>query len=960
MRGGGPLLDRDGELTELEAALEGALAGRGELAVVEGPPGIGKSELLRATVERARRRDARVLTARGVEVEHDLAFGGVRQLLEPVVEAASPEEAERLFSGAARPATRLFEQGAREATPPLDLEFATHNALYWVLASLADGEPLVLAVDDAHWLDAPSLSLVGFLAPRIGELPALALVATRPLQDGVGETVLGRILTDPASRLIRPGPLSGPAVREVVRERLGEEPSPDFVEACADVTAGNPFYLAELLRELELRGVHPSAKEAAAVRAIGPRSISLELRFRGQTSGAGMALARSVAVLGDDARLEDAAALADLEDRAAASAADALVRDSILAPGSPLAFTHPIVRTSVYTDIGPHECARMHKRAARLLEAAGAPIERVAAHLMRADPARDPWVVDLLRAEGAAAFANGAPDAGARYLRRALAEEPDGAARARVLLELARAETLAANPDAPAHFIEAFALAGDAAARADVAESGAWALFIFGHARDALGVLAAAAQELAHENPDRALELEAQLASLAMYDPVAGGQHLARLDRIDEDLSGESLGARMMLCQLAYRRMWRSDNAARAAQLVERALADGRLLAERGPETPLFAAAAMTLCNADRLEATTRLLDSALVQAREQGSRFGFATVSFMRGLVALRRGALLDAEAEIRASLEVAIPSGHLMAAVAATGTLIPVLLERSAPDEAQNALDALALPLDDLPAQLVFNVLLSCRGHLRLARGDLAGGLADLHECGRRNELFDARHPFLVPWRIGAALAHHARGELHSARELADEELAAARDWGTPSTIGPALRLMGLLSSGEDAIALLRDAAAALEDSPAHLQHARALVDLGAAMRRANRRIEARETLSRGLDLADRCGATVLSQRAQEELHALGARPRRVRLTGVEALTASERRVGELAARGLGNTEIAQTLFVTRKTVEKHLGNAYTKLGIKSRAELPEQLSRLSEPERKAPGTPQRVTRR
>jgi transposase/DNA-binding CsgD family transcriptional regulator len=960
MSGGGRLLDRDRELAELEAALEGALAGRGELAVVEGPPGIGKSELLRATGERARRRGARLLTARGVEVERDLAFGGVRQLLEPVVEAASPEEAERLFSGAARPATRLFEQGAREATPPVDLEFATHNALYWVLASLADAEPLVLAVDDAHWLDAPSLRLFDFLAPRIEELPALALVATRPLQDGAEETVLGRILTDPASRLIRPRPLSAPAVREVVRQRLGEEPNPAFVEACADVTAGNPFYLAELLRELELHGVHPSAEEAAAVRTIGPRSISLELRFRGRTSGEGMALARTVAVLGDDARLEDAAALADLEDQAAASAADALVRDSILAHGPPLAFTHPIVRTSVYTDIGPHERARMHKRAARLLESAGAPIERVAAQLMRADPARDPWVVDLLRAEGAAAFAKGAPDTGAHYLRRALAEEPDGAARARVLLELAQAETIAANPDAPAHFIEAFALAGDAGARADVAEAGAMVLFVSGHTGDALGMLAAAAQELAHGNPDRTLELEAQLAALAMYDPVAGGQHLARLDRIDEDLSGESRGARMMLCQLAYRRMWRSDNAARAAQLVERALADGRLLAERGPEGPEFAAAAITLFMTDRLEATTRLLDSALAQVREQGSRFGFAFVSFMRGLVAARRGPLLVAEAETGASLEVSIAAGHLIGAAAATGVLIPALLERSALDEAQNALDALAVPLDDLPAQLLFNVLLSGRGRLRLARGDLVGALADLHECGRRNEVLGARHPILVPWRIEAALAHRARGELDSARELAEEELAASRDWGTPGTIGPALRLMGLLSSGEDAIALLRDAAGALGDSPAHLEHARALIDLGAALRRANRRVDAREPLSRGLDLADRCGASVLSQRAQEELHALGARPRRARLTGLEALTASERRVGELAAGGLGNTEIAQTLFVTRKTVEKHLGNVYSKLGVKSRAELPEQFSRLSEPERKAPATPQPAARR
>jgi len=146
-----------------------------------------------------------------------------------------------------------------------------------------------------------------------------------------------------------------------------------------------------------------------------------------------------------------------------------------------------------------------------------------------------------------------------------------------------------------------------------------------------------------------------------------------------------------------------------------------------------------------------------------------------------------------------------------------------------------------------------------------------------------------------------------------------------------------MGLLSSGDEAITLLREAEAALGESPARLEHARALVDLGTALRRANRRTEAREPLSRGPDIADRCGATVLSRRAEDELAATGARPRRARLSGVDALTASERRVAEMAARGLGNTEIAQRLFVTRKTIEKHLGNVYTKLGIKSRNELP-----------------------
>jgi DNA-binding CsgD family transcriptional regulator len=200
----------------------------------------------------------------------------------------------------------------------------------------------------------------------------------------------------------------------------------------------------------------------------------------------------------------------------------------------------------------------------------------------------------------------------------------------------------------------------------------------------------------------------------------------------------------------------------------------------------------------------------------------------------------------------------------------------------------------------------------------------------------MVEIRNPAFNPWRVHAALAHRSRGEFDAARALATDELDAALDWGTPGVLGEAHRLAGLLAAGDESLALLQQAVAALADSPARLDHARALVDLGAAWRRLNRRTQAREPLTRGLDLADRCGATALQQRALDELAAMGAHPRRIRLSGVEALTASERRVARMAATGLGNVEIAQTLFVTRKTVEKHLSNAYTKLGVTSRSEL------------------------
>ena len=199
----------------------------------------------------------------------------------------------------------------------------------------------------------------------------------------------------------------------------------------------------------------------------------------------------------------------------------------------------------------------------------------------------------------------------------------------------------------------------------------------------------------------------------------------------------------------------------------------------------------------------------------------------------------------------------------------------------------------------------------------------------------------PAMTRWRSLAAEALVLAGEPKKAVELAEVDLEAARSFGRPRPIGIALRALGLALEGEAGIERLQEAVAVLEPSRARLEHARALCDLGAALRRANQRTEAREVLSVSLDTAARCGAVRVARRATEELRATGARPRRVMLRGVESLTASELRVARLAAEGLTNREIAQTLFVTDKTVEKHLGNAYGKLEIKSRGELPAALA-------------------
>ena len=148
--------------------------------------------------------------------------------------------------------------------------------------------------------------------------------------------------------------------------------------------------------------------------------------------------------------------------------------------------------------------------------------------------------------------------------------------------------------------------------------------------------------------------------------------------------------------------------------------------------------------------------------------------------------------------------------------------------------------------------------------------------------------------------------------------------------------MRTLGVIEGGDQGIEMLREAVAMLEGSPGRLEYAYALVDLGAALRRAGLRTEAREKLGEGMDLAHRLGALALAETARNELGLLGARPRRPALTGVDSLTPSEYRVCEMAADGLSNKEIAQALFVTLRTVEMHLSRAYAKLGITSRRDL------------------------
>jgi DNA-binding CsgD family transcriptional regulator len=302
----------------------------------------------------------------------------------------------------------------------------------------------------------------------------------------------------------------------------------------------------------------------------------------------------------------------------------------------------------------------------------------------------------------------------------------------------------------------------------------------------------------------------------------------------------------------------------------------------------------------------------------------------------ALGRGDVGAAKARACLALELAAqldtPTMHLPPCVA---SVIDVLVERDRFDEAERTLRDHGMA-GELPDTVPFRILLFSRGNLRAVRGRWRQAADDLLELGRRQAGWRALNPHLVPQDCAAAIALAALDRREPALALARQALARARRWGTGRATGLALRSLALVGPDAQRVELLRQAAAALAASPARLDEARVLTDLGAALRRAGRRSDAATALRRALDLADRCGGLAVAARARDELRGLGLRPRRAALTGAAALTGSERRVAELAAGGSSNREIAQTLFVTVRTVEVHLTSSYRKLGIRSRSQL------------------------
>jgi hypothetical protein len=607
--------------------------------------------------------------------------------------------------------------------------------------------------------------------------------------------------------------LSVASVAALVRAELGPAASAGFCSACWELAGGNPLYVRELLAAACTEGLSGAEDDVTALRALASSAVgALVLGRLARLGGDAVSLARALAVLGSQTEVGVAAELAGLDPAAAELTADELAAAQILAPARPLDFFHPVIGEAVYADLALGERRLAHRRAAAILDRAGAG-DRVAAHLLATGPAGDAWVVERLSAAAGIAGERGAAEVAASYLRRALAEPALAAERPALLRRLGVAEWAVGEPAAIGHLEEALNEARDVTAIAAAAGPLANAYLISDQADIAVAVLQRAITRIRPADPRLALRLEGAAALLGMMDDRTAAAALRTADRLQAGLGTSADPPARVLAAIAHALMRRGRSATEAQQLVERVLA-------REPYPPRPNASAsiiITLLGLEDFETLQRLCDDMLRAAQQRPAVQELIGVASFSAFALYQRGELADAEAQARWALEHATG----IWAIDALAHLVETLVERDALDDAAAELGRMTPPLAS--HTVVVASYLMARGQLRMAQGRREEALQDYLACGERCEQLGIIDT-LYEWRPEAAIAHALLGHAAEARRLARAAVEVTRDFGRPRALGVALRAAGLAEGGERGLSLLAEAVTVLERSQAPVELARA----------------------------------------------------------------------------------------------------------------------------------------
>ncbi|SOB80337.1 ATP-binding protein [Streptomyces sp. 1331.2] len=951
------LRDRDAELRSVETAVdrlcrEFAAGGTeiGDLLTFSGRPGIGKTSLLHEVRRIAKVREgATVLFARGGERQFKEPYHVLRQLLQPVLSNLKPDEFHQVmgtWEEVVGPAMGLKQPkaGARRLDPQ-----GVRDGLDYVLTQLAPRRaPMVMIVDDLHWADAESLSWLAKFAVRSDMLPVLLVFAFRDDEsDWPAETHrLRRDVLALKGRKHELNRLNLSSVTDMIRAELGDKAEDAFCYEFWNVVNGNPFEAGRLLDQVRDQELEPVEENSRQLRELAVDATGMTLKsWLDQLGASTLRFAWACAMLGTDIRIDLATRISTQSSEAARESIKQLRKQRVLtqAPNGNLEFVHPLIGSSIYNTMPDATRLGMHGIAAVEIENAGLGLLAASRHLVETHSGEgDDRIVKKLRRAAVEHQLIGAPEAAQRCLHRALEEPPADDIKAEVMYELG-CSALLTDPVATVNQLKLALDPDEGPLRPELRVDATFRLSeVLAHSGE-LGEAALVCQDEAEQTADPAGRQRLQAASFMWHafrkSEEDGPGRSARLGEMCRSLTGREAADRAVLAMRAWDLTLRGDASTEALALADEVLDGGRLPKGLGwTDTTwgfeLPSMLSLTYIYNDRIAQAERLAADAIIQfelAGWSGAHRGFAY--FLMGLARFRRGLLAEAEDFLRRAYRISERIGaRLPLAWDAVGVLVDTLIARGRVEEAWELANDFGFHPPYHATAMVLPDAASLYGKLLVAKERYAGAAAALTEAGAQLEVRGWRNTVWAPWAGHLAVAL-ADDEPERAREHALKAVRDAHTFGTASAIGSALRLRAQVEDGQQAVELLEQAVQHLGQSPAGYEHAVALVDLGAALRRVGRLEDAQEHLYQGIELAQHCSAEGLVDRARRELANYGLRPNRLGLRDfgdtLESLSGPELEVAKRAVQGVPPQRIADELGVHISLVNRRLAAVYRKAG-------------------------------
>jgi DNA-binding CsgD family transcriptional regulator len=901
---------RERERARIDRLLEAARGGVSGALLLHGEAGIGKTALMRWAIGRAT--GMRVLRARGIETESDIPFAGLAELVSPLLDRldAIPEVQARALRGALAlgPAT------------PHD-RFTVPAGLLSLLGVAAEERPVLAAIDDAQWLDEPSLEAFLFAGRRL-EAEGIAMLGS--VRDGTTAAAL----EVPWLERLRISPLADDEARELLSGTHPERLAPSVADRLVSTAAGNPLALLEIPRQL------------SDGQRAGREPLEEPLR---PGTGVERAFRRALDALDDDARralLVAATAHTGRLDVIEPALREAGVSAAHLAPAEnarliavtdgEVDFRHPLLRSTAY-----HATSAAERRSAHAALAATAPEgspER-AWHLAAGAVAPDEAVAAALEVAALDARGRGAHATAARDFGRAAQLTPDDEPRARRLLEAAVDATRSGEPD------RAFALLGDAARLASDPLLAADVQRMTGHVEMRRGsplvayeLLVAEAERVRSRDPRRAagMFLEASVTHMMtgdMHALIATAER-ARALATSADPAVELLATAV----IGEAHLALGDLEGDALLTVcEPYLLEGDPLAI----VEIVGMAAHSSVWIEKFDRAQRIFDRLLAAARDASAVSALIYPLAARSHLDFRLGRWATARAQAAESVELAQDTGQQALLTHSLAALAHVEAAMGLEDECRrHVADGLAL-VSRFQADALGAYLHGALGLLELGLGRVREAIAALEESQQIGDRLQTQ-PSVTMTTPDLAEAYARAGRRDDALALLDGFEEAGRRAGSRWTEAAAGRLRALLGPDAEVRPRFEAALAVHENLPMPFERARTLLCFGERLRRARQRADAREPLKEALETFERLGARGWAERTRTELRATGEQQARRAETAAEQLTPHELQIAVLVSQGMTNREAAAALFLSPKTIEYHLGQIYRKLDVRGRAQL------------------------